>query len=231
MTRAALMTLTVSFIAAGCASNQLIAPRVVWEMDIYAPNSIGINPPPKPISTRKVSGSAVYVGKGQFVTAAHVIYGSSSASSLPYIRRPLYVTVGEKVIFAVRQRAAPYQSSTNEYGSEFLDAGVIDTQVSAADNLKISESVFCAEPPSDTSMVEVRTMHGLRVAHMSKAIGPYESLDIVAEPGDSGGGVYAKSGCLVGIISRAWPNDAQIKTNTLVVPSSVLRAYLTTTTD
>ena len=200
-------------------------PLVEVEVSVYPDGTSG-QPTVPPLEKRLVKGSAVYLGHGRFLTAAHVVVSGATLSRKPTIRRAWVIVAGKR--FASRyQIAEHFDIQSNLYGKDrFLDLGVVDTQRHSFNSYKIHPVGLCVNPGIPGDRVEVKSVVGIKHAQITASKGPYAAIDMVAEPGDSGGGIFSVSGCLTGIVSQIEPDDIQTNRKTLFVPVDIIKAFL-----
>ncbi len=175
------------------------------------------------------TGGATHLGRGRFLTAAHVADGSVQRLRPGCAGAPVAVTLSvhgaespARVLVAGLDRVEP------GIGQRYL--GGVDAALVAPSRAlpPLPAAHLCARDPVVGEAVLLATpVRSLRTAivdwHRDRDpdFGAYPELPLELAPGESGGAVFAREGCLLGLVSHRDSDPGPVRTR--IVPAPVLR--------
>ena len=176
----------------------------------------------------EATGGAVHLGGGFFVTAAHVVDGSTQRmrggcpAGLPAI------TLGQqgpaRLLKAGRERVDPV------IGQRYLGAEDLAIILPARPST-MPAATLCATPPTpgDAALLvtpggAIRTRILRLVVEPDPAFGAYLEIAERLNPGSSGGALFAANGCLAGIVSHRDEDGGPPRTR--LVPAATIARFV-----
>ncbi|MCQ4162337.1 serine protease [Roseomonas sp. GC11] len=173
------------------------------------------------------TGSAIHLGGGYFVTAAHLVDGTQSLLRRCPATGHLVLRLGggELAAQVVRQGQADLRAGLGTFYLGGADAALLR----APEPPGLPALSLCASGPVPGQAVRLLTARRdatARIAGLMReadpAHGGYAELALPLEPGESGGAVLdAADPCLLGLISHR--EDAASGTRTRIVPAEVMQ--------
>lgn len=179
------------------------------------------------------TGGAVHLGQGRFLTAAHIVDGSTQRLRGACPPGPPRVALSVRgATQPARLLRAGRDRVEARFGQRYLDAEDLAILAPAASLPAQGAATICAAPPVPGQQVLLATpRRSLRTRITRLALEPdpvfgsYVEIPETLAPGESGGALFdAATGCLAGLVSHREEDGGPPRTR--LVPAAVIRRFV-----